>query len=215
MDNPESLSDEDWKELNRILVKVIPSLTGNSKEMESTPAQLIASSWSIAAYPRAKQWLISEGHSPEEAENMAVSKAIGLWSIYRYSIIRDDNIKITQLPFWQKEKFNPDGNWQNFEVATPLDAMVHMLFPAVNAYHRSLCRAEATGDMLRIVEAVRLYAAENGGKYPDKLDDITSVPIPPMDPFTGKPYNYRIENGTAIVEVELGYGTQRIVIRLR
>ena len=43
--------------------------------------------------------------------------------------------------------------------------------------------------MLRHVEALRLYADANNGKLPARLTDI---PVPlPVDPFTGKPFEYR------------------------
>jgi len=218
MDDPDSMTENDWKEFNRVLIKVIPQLSDNFHDdaAKSPMAALIAGGWGIAAYPKAKQWLSSQGKTPEEIENMPVAQAIGLWSIYRFEVFRDNYLKIVQLPFWQKEKFEP-GNafWNEFEVATPLDALVRMLFPALTSYHRAICRLEASGDVLRIVEAVRLYAAEHEGQLPPTLDAIESVPIPPIDPFTGKPYTYRLENGRAVVEYNPGYGVFRTVIEMR
>jgi hypothetical protein len=52
---------------------------------------------------------------------------------------------------------------------------------------------------LRCVEAVRLYAAANGGKLPEKLADVTAVPIPD-DPATGKPFAYRLEGERATLD---------------
>jgi hypothetical protein len=47
---------------------------------------------------------------------------------------------------------------------------------------------------LRCVEALRMYAADKG-RWPAKLDDVTAVPIP-LDPATGKPFDYRVEGDT-------------------
>jgi len=52
---------------------------------------------------------------------------------------------------------------------------------------------------LRCVEAVRMYAAEHDGEPPTTLDDITQVPVP-VDPFRGRPFTYRIEEGRAVIE---------------
>ena len=208
MDDPDGMTENDWKEFNRVLLKAISSFE-NDKFVATS---LIASGWGITAYPKAKQWLASQGKTPEEIENMPVAQAIGLWSVYRYEIVRDEHLKIVRLPFWQKEKFNYDKLWNEFEVATPLDAVVRMLFPALSAYHHTICRSQAGGDVLRIVEAIRLYAAENDGKLPETLDAILSVPIPPVDPFTGKPYTYRIENGRAVIEYNPGYCICRTVV---
>jgi hypothetical protein len=40
-----------------------------------------------------------------------------------------------------------------------------------------------------------MFAAEHKGQLPEKLSDV-SVPLP-ADPFTGKPFRYSLENGTA------------------
>ncbi len=219
MDEPDAMTENDWKEFNRVLVKAAPSLIDSgwfSNDIKPETAVLIASGWGIAAYPKAKLWLASEGKTEQEIENMSVSKAIGLWSVYRYATFRDDCLKSLRLPYWQWERTNDlEQRVIQLEIVTPLDAIVRLLFPAFHAYHRAVSRSQASADVLRIVEAIRLYAAENGGKLPDKLDDITTVPIPPTDPFTGKPYVYRIENGRGVVEYDPGYGIQRTVIKLR
>jgi hypothetical protein len=42
---------------------------------------------------------------------------------------------------------------------------------------------------LRVIEALRIYAANHQGQLPDKLADVTDVPVP-NDPSTGKPFEY-------------------------
>jgi hypothetical protein len=49
-------------------------------------------------------------------------------------------------------------------------------------------------DALRIVEAIRNYAAGHGARLPESLDKITDLPIP-NDPFTGKPFHYDVKDG--------------------
>jgi hypothetical protein len=51
-------------------------------------------------------------------------------------------------------------------------------------------------DALRIVEAIRNYAATHDGGLPDSLEKIADTPIP-MDAFTGKPFPYAVTDGTA------------------
>lgn len=50
---------------------------------------------------------------------------------------------------------------------------------------------------LQAVEALRLYAAANGGRLPDRLDQVTLVPVP-EDPGTGRPFEY-VRDGAASV----------------
>jgi hypothetical protein len=49
---------------------------------------------------------------------------------------------------------------------------------------------------LRVIEALRLHAATNGGNFPDKLADVTVVPVPD-DPGTGKPFDFQADGKTA------------------
>jgi hypothetical protein len=57
--------------------------------------------------------------------------------------------------------------------------------------------------MLRIFEAMRLYAATHDGQWPDRLADITEVPIP-TNPIDGKPFVYKREGNKAILTCEKG-----------
>ena len=215
MDDPESMTENDWKNMNNDLVKQLSFLVQSYSSLSADyglPFEMLPflnGLWGIAAYPKAKEWLASQGKTVEEIEAMPVAKVIGLWSIDRFEIFRDEYRKTVSLPSWQKRKFNADERWDEFETITPLDAMVRRLFPAMSSFHQAISRLEASGDVLRIVEAVRLYAAENDGRLPETLDAIESVPIPPVDPFTGKPYTYRIENGRGVVEFDPGYGNIR------
>jgi hypothetical protein len=56
-------------------------------------------------------------------------------------------------------------------------------------------RLEQRLAMLRIVEALRWYAAENDGRFPQKLANFKE-PLP-VDPMTGKPFKYESDGKTA------------------
>jgi hypothetical protein len=51
---------------------------------------------------------------------------------------------------------------------------------------------------LRVVEAIRLYAAFHDGKLPEELNQVTEVPVPD-DPATGKPFEYRRDGAAAVL----------------
>ena len=53
-------------------------------------------------------------------------------------------------------------------------------------------------NLLRTVEALRMYAAEHG-RWPEKLEDIKAVPVP-NDPFTEKPFEYAVKDGVALLD---------------
>jgi hypothetical protein len=52
----------------------------------------------------------------------------------------------------------------------------------------------------RVIEAIRMYAAQNGGKLPQSLSEITVVPVP-VHPRFGTPFPYKLAGGTATLEV--------------
>ena len=43
-----------------------------------------------------------------------------------------------------------------------------------------------------------MYAAAHDGRLPEKLSDLT-VPVP-VDPITGQPFAYQLEDDTAVIE---------------
>jgi hypothetical protein len=60
----------------------------------------------------------------------------------------------------------------------------------------TLARTDRQTAALAAVEALRSYAAANGGALPKSLDDVTETPVP-ENPVTGKPFEYRFENDVA------------------
>jgi hypothetical protein len=71
-----------------------------------------------------------------------------------------------------------------------------LLLSAIPKVIESNNRLERRIAALRIIEALRLYAAGHDGQLPDKLADITEVPVP-NDPGTGMPFEYERDKDTA------------------
>ena len=71
------------------------------------------------------------------------------------------------------------------------------LLPQVLESRRAQARLEQRIGLLRHIEALRLYAAEHDDRLPMHLSEL-SVPVP-SDPFTGKPFDYKLDGGTAIL----------------
>jgi hypothetical protein len=62
---------------------------------------------------------------------------------------------------------------------------------------------------VRCIEAIRLYAAAHDGKLPGALSEITDVPIP-IDPVTGKEFEYKVEEGKAMLSAPPPQGEKPI-----
>jgi hypothetical protein len=98
-------------------------------------------------------------------------------------------MKLMNLPTWQVEelfpliKFNSEAHVFEF------------LLSSGQKVRRAQGRLEQRLALLRHVEALRLYAADHQGRWPETLTDV-NVPLP-VDPFTGKPFHYTREGDTA------------------
>jgi hypothetical protein len=106
-----------------------------------------------------------------------------------YEVRRDEIMKLMNLPTWQRDamvaQLNPEMGERLFGIpVTPVSKVL-----------MAQGRLEQRIALLQHVEAVRLYAAEHDGQLPENVSDCP-VPLPP-DPFTGKPFDYRLEGTTA------------------
>ena len=91
-----------------------------------------------------------------------------------------------------------------------------MILPAVQQVTNAQVRTQRDIDVLRVIEALRMHAAD-AGAFPKSLDEITAVLVP-KNPATGKPFEYRLDGETAILELPRSDGitySKRFMITLR
>jgi hypothetical protein len=108
-----------------------------------------------------------------------------------YEIERDEAMKIMNLRTWEVvAAFSKLAKTRDQE-----QTLFGFLVPAMQKVRFAQGRLEQRFAMLRHIEAIRMYAADHGGKLPEKLADV-NVPLP-VDPFTGKAFRYEVKDGTA------------------
>jgi hypothetical protein len=114
--------------------------------------------------------------------------------------IFDDHFKASYLPF---AAANPVlNNLSLCEKDMPQTEPVRLaqlLVPAVKKVMLTQIRLERKVAALRVIEAIRIYAADHGDQLPQRLDQITEVPVP-LDPGTNQAFQYRIETRKAVLE---------------
>ncbi|MEI8213698.1 MAG: hypothetical protein WCI02_16240 [Planctomycetota bacterium] len=99
--------------------------------------------------------------------------------------------------------------WQNKRTISPAALIGSLLLPGAQNVHEAILRTEMIRNRLIAAEAIRLYAANHGGKVPDSLDGLVDPPVP-LDPFTQKPFVYRVESSMDRQRVSLqSNGPQR------
>jgi hypothetical protein len=168
------------------------------------------------AYPTAKRNLIELGRDRKEVEAMPVAQVILLYAHERFQELWGDVFKSHYLPLPQaiEGAREADQRFKDVVARERFDPMVMLsalLLPAVNAVLGATGRSERAIDELRTIEALRMYAAEHG-RWPKSLDDVKQAPLP-LNPFTGKPFEYRLDGETAILEgsVPPGHNIQNAV----
>ena len=152
--------------------------------------------------PTLKRELIQRGHAQEELERMPASQVVVLHTAETFDEMRDDVFKWFPLPYWQAHQGIEAARARLIGGAgpkTPGAALAQVVLPALGACHARQTWSESHVAALRLVEAIRLYAAAHDGRLPTSLDDVTEVPIP-VNPFTGQPFEFRLEGKTALVE---------------
>jgi len=193
------VSPEEWR---RILEKLAERAAGWDSGPRVAPRlqPLVTAGLAVWAYPRAKQGMIGRGYSAAQVEAMPVAQVVLLDTMQTYNEFRDETFKWFAVPYPQAEKRLADAERHlrkaEHQGAVPL---ARLLLPAIGAAYRAQAKHQRTIAALQAVEAIRLYGAAHDGRLPDKLDDVTEVPIPP-DPTTGKPFVYQRTGQGAILE---------------
>jgi hypothetical protein len=148
--------------------------------------------------PTAREYLVKHLHLPAAQVKMMPPAQVLLLHVagvndeYRDDLFKGAHLPVTEaLPIFQaalrRMKAAPD---------TEATRLPHLLLPGIHNVVLAANRLERRIDALRVVEAVRLYAAAHQGRLPDSLADITEVPVP-RDQGTGKPFQYRRTKETA------------------
>jgi hypothetical protein len=138
----------------------------------------------------ARQRLIAAGLAPDAVQRFPVAQVILLDERREFELRIEDSSKLMLLPYWQMAEYL---------ARRPPAARGPCLFGALQSALGNVRRAQARMEqrlaMLRAVEALRLYAAEHGGRWPAKLGDV-AVPLSP-DPVTGRQFAYECDGNVA------------------
>jgi hypothetical protein len=149
--------------------------------------------------PAARAHLIAQGHSAAHVDSLPPQQVVLLYELFKFEKAQDDALKLAGLPFWQGreglktfEQSVKDRNGpHSASVFAPMWLNPHRV-------RQGQARVERRIAALRVVEAVRLYAAAHDGKLPAALKDLP-VPVP-TDPFTGRDFEYRLGDNKATLE---------------
>jgi hypothetical protein len=185
----EALSQKELQDLTNKCFFVSFSSLGRQKDVDfRSKLQLVGQV--IQYYPAARKALIDQGRKAEEVDALPMLQVVVMHNYQICRRVQDDMVKWTYVPFWQGfahlEEIDAELRKQTF-------FPFHLLLPGVKLVHEATVRLDRRIAALRCVEALRLHVAQTG-KVPGSLDEITLVPVP-LDPFTGKSFQYTATNG--------------------
>jgi hypothetical protein len=182
------------------LNKYLENLRQVSAHGAGTDFRFFVTLMAARSFPAGKEYLRKHGFAAEQIDAMPVTQVALMYALALLEESYDEVYKWQGFPYWQarpgiaKARKLIDQMVQDQGEAMFL---ARDLTPAVDKVMFTRARTDRRVAMLQIVEAVRLHAAE-AGKLPEHLEDIHAVPVP-IDPVTGKAFQYTLEQNRAIL----------------
>ena len=139
----------------------------------------------------ARKRLVELGLADEAVKQFPAVQVVLLDEKYKYIIRSDEEWKTISLPYWEAQKLLA----ANSKKRPP--ALFFFYHTGALLLRELTVRLDQRIALLRCVEALRPYAAENDGKLPAKLSDV-KLPLP-VDPVTGNPFSYQLDGARAVL----------------
>jgi hypothetical protein len=190
-----------WEAFTEKLVNDLGKWSGGNEP--AWQGRLALTAMALKGYPLAKAYLIERGRTPQQVDAMPVPQVVALYTMQVYDELRDEVFKWMFVPYVEA-RAGMQAAESVLKQARHREVVpvAQLLLPSVANVKLAEARTERTFAMLRVIEALRLHAAAHEGRLPQRLADITLVPVP-SDPVTGGPFVYTSTGSTAVLEAPL------------
>ena len=156
----------------------------------------------------ARKRLIASGLPEAKVKKYPAEQILFLDMIASYEVVRDNTMKWANFPYWQVE-----DELQKMQKTIPAnleEIIAKAILPAMFKIRMAQARLDQRIAMLQVIEALRLHAAANDGKLPGALSEV-KLPLP-IDPISGKGFNYKLDGATAILKGTPPKGSEKIAV---
>jgi hypothetical protein len=206
-------SPEEWARLLTQSAVDFQQVMPEMKPMNKVVARLGVTGMSLVMYPDARRRLIASGMDPKHVEDMPVGQVVAIDAAREYRRIANEFEKAYYVSYPDAKKY---CDINNFTSGNKLSGgggrvLAELLLPAVANVRNAQMRVDWQMGALQTLEAIRMHAAANG-RLPATLDEIKIVPVPP-NPVTDKPYEYKLNGDTAVLELPFSDGFPGIAWR--
>ena len=142
--------------------------------------------------PSARKYLTERRKlAADKVEAMPPAQVLLLYLRDLFYEYRDDTYKASYLPYTEATRIFDEAEARRKAAPdTEAKRFADIWLPAIGKVERSQARLDRKIAALRVIEALRLHAAAHDGALPDKLNEVTLVPVP-NDPGTGKAFEYQ------------------------
>ncbi|MGO9112548.1 MAG: hypothetical protein ACLP9L_25235 [Thermoguttaceae bacterium] len=187
------------------LANVVASLLQMQSNQWGTPPEksTIAAAITVVCtlcYPQGRDRLLAQGGKAEDIEKLSVYQVVTPYVLEEIKAAYDRLLVAATFPAGSSHTAVVSEEQLLEQVRSPVDSYLMLLLPALNAGKTACTRQYQTYELLKIIEAIRYYAAVHGGKLPESLGAIKEIPVATVDPMTGKPLGYKVEGRTAIID---------------
>jgi hypothetical protein len=196
----ETLTADDYRELMRQTVIVLAPMGPDWKRSTTGPTDQEISDSFMASVPAAQaHWAESRQVPLEQVRKLDPFHVVMRYWWEQYEALADEQYKLVELPYPLMLEKMQDlrarlQQTRRDEPVNPFRAFISALDKAAVRY----ARVERQEAALMAVEAIRSHATANGGKLPDKLEEIGETPVLP-NPLTGLAFEYRKEGDAAVI----------------
>jgi hypothetical protein len=188
----------DWSEYFHQTAELMAYNQPNQQPANSVADQLARG---LVALPGARKYYAQTRHlSVDQVSKLDSQLLLATYFIEQYQIVTDEQSKLLGLPLHeaiQRSLALPE-HLKHLGVEIDEIGLAATFIPTMVRTPITFGRAQRTVAAMATIEALRAYAAEHIGQFPARLEDVIDTPVP-VNPMTGKTFDYRLQAGTATV----------------
>lgn len=164
----------------------------------------------MSHYPQARRWLLDKGWSRQKIDAYPQAQVSMAFVHHQHRYWMDELTKWHSVAYHEARQPLRQLS-ERFEKALAdrtVNRVTALMTPALARAYELEARVHRRLAALRVIEAIRLHAARHDGQLPANLNQITEVPVP-IDPLSGKPFQYAVDDGSFTLEAPLLEGMDR------
>jgi len=200
----DTATDDEYKALLNEMITLVFSTALTGSEQKEINLPNLTTMACIACYPYGKARLLKQGFTDDEIGQMSTYRVVVPHILEEIKAAYDLLIVASAFPVGSQHTAIVFDDRDATNISdSPAKIYLALLLPAVQAAKNAFLRQEQSLDLLKIVEAIRYYAAVHDGQLPESLEAMEELCVPTVNPMDAKPYVYRTEGNTAIIDFSM------------